>query len=275
MCKMITANSKTFLIGEYCVLFGGGAIVITTPPEFKLTVKKNEESRIIGINEKSPAFSFYTKHKSIFKDLSIEFIDPHSESGGFGASSAQFTMLYKLFLSLMHCDLKIKSFLEEYKYFAGKASGADCISQIYNHHVIHFNSENNLVTNLEWNFDAIDFLIFKTGFKTSTHIHLSQLNENLDISELNIHVENAKLSFVKKDNANLISSVNSFFSSLKKFGFVLENTSELVKSFINIDGVFAAKGCGAMCSDAILVIFDANNKSNVIEEAKKLKLTLI
>ncbi len=275
MHKIITAKSKTFLIGEYCVLFGGSSIILTTKPEFKLVIKTNKrESKITGISEQSPAFLFYIKYKNVFKNLNIEFIDPYKGSGGLGASSAQFTTLYKLYLSLTQRNLEINSFLKEYKHFAGKASGADCVSQIYNHH-IYFNSKNNITKNLEWNFKNIDFAIFKTNFKTTTHLHLSQLDDNLNISELNIYVENAKQSFVNKDSDCLISNVNLFFSSLKELGLVLDKTNELIKIFMNLKGVFAAKGCGAMCSDTILIIFDTKNKLNVLETAKKLALTII
>lgn len=275
MHKIIAAKSKTFLIGEYCVLFGGSAIILTTIPEFKLVIKTNEkESKITGISEQSPAFSFYIKYKNVFKNLDIEFIDPYKESGGLGASSAQFTTLYKLYLALTHCNLEINSFLKEYKYFAGKASGADCVSQIYNHH-IYFDSKNSTAENLEWNFENIDFAIFRTNFKTATHLHLSQLDNNLNVSELKIYVENAKQSFTNKDSDCLISNVNLFFSSLKELGLVLDKTNELVKVFMNTKGVFAAKGCGAMCSDTILVIFDIKNKLNVLETAKRLSLIII
>jgi len=271
MQQVITAKSKTFLIGEYCILFGGSAIVLTTSPEFELIVKENEE-KIVGINENSPAFSFYVKHKNVFKNLSIEFIDPHKGSGGLGASSAQFTMLYKLFLSLSRGNLEINSFLAEYKSLAGRASGADCVSQIYNHHV-YFNSQNNAVENIEWNFKDIDFAIFKTGLKTSTHLHLSQLSNVIDVSELSEYVENARLAFINKDSNCLVSSVNSFFSSLKKLGFTLDQINKIVENFLKTEGVLAAKGCGAMCSDTILIIFNPEHKANLLRCVDAMHIT--
>ena len=35
---ILSAGSKTFLVGEYSVLFGGSAVVLLTPPLFKLQV---------------------------------------------------------------------------------------------------------------------------------------------------------------------------------------------------------------------------------------------
>jgi mevalonate kinase len=275
MSKVIPAKSKTFLIGEYCVLFGGSAIILATNPEFKLIVQEIEkETTISGVSKESPAFLFYIKHKDVFRNLTIEFIDPYKGSGGLGASSAQFTTLYKLYLSLTHCNFDVNLCLKDYKYFAEKASGSDCISQYYNQHT-YFNSKNNTIENLGWNFENIDFAIFKTNFKTATHQHLSQLKPNFNISKLNIYVENVKQSFANKDSDCLISSVNLFYSSLNEFGLALDKTNALVEKIMDTEGVLAAKGCGAMCSDTILVIFDKNKKQNILATAKGLELIII
>jgi mevalonate kinase len=288
---IITAKSKTFLIGEYSILFGGSAIVFTTLPEFKLIVTKNTSGAdygcINGIEKESPAFKFYKKVGDIFKNLSIEFIDPHSNSGGLGASSAQFVMLYKLYLKLlnkngsfpMHSTVGMGVFLDEYRDLAGtkdciKPSGADCIAQFRNQHT--YISEKELKT-LKWNFKDANFLIFKTGFKVQTHIHLQQLKEinmaKIDI--LNSYVENVKNGFDNENISSVCSNIQCFFELLNELGLVTDNTYSSVGEFLRTDGVLAAKGCGALAADTIIVIYELCKKQNVIETAKKLRLSIV
>ncbi|MDR1561005.1 MAG: hypothetical protein LBS23_01475, partial [Holosporaceae bacterium] len=56
---ILSAKCKTFLVGEYSVLFGGSAVLLATNPQFKLQITKNEKSLLVGVPEESPAFLFY------------------------------------------------------------------------------------------------------------------------------------------------------------------------------------------------------------------------
>jgi mevalonate kinase len=274
---IFSAKSKTFLVGEYAVLFGGSAVLLATEPEFKLLANKTTTGEsLAGVSNGSAAHKFYLAHKNIFKNLSIKFVDPFNGAGGLGASSAQFVLLYKLYLYLNRCRFDINSFLEEYKTLAaGKAgslrpSGADCLTQYYNHN-IYFNSHDGSTRKIEWSFPNLDFAIFRTGFKVATHEHLRELRY-LDISELREFSSGVLQSFVDGDERSLVKNIHNFFNVLKKMQLTLEHTSDLVEKFLKLDGVLAAKGCGAMGADTIIAIFSRERKDSVRKAAKDLGL---
>jgi mevalonate kinase len=251
-----TAGSKTFLVGEYSVLYGGCAVVLITPPAFELRAAVGETS-LLGIEKESPAFRFYESHD--FADLAIEFIDPHNGSGGFGASSAQFVMLYQLYLQLTKRQFDIDLFLNEYKALSecsGRVvpSGADCIAQYFNHHIF-FDSQTNNVEKLNWEFPHLDFAIFKTKHKIATHLHLKELRY-MDIAKLQRPILNVKKSFLDNNEQLLIKNTQDFFNFLKDDNLIIDQNIKTVAKLFQIDGVKVAKGCGACGADTILVIFE-------------------
>lgn len=274
---IISAKSKTFLVGEYCVACGGGAILLCTKPDFKLRVKRSKNAQIRGIDPRTPAFAFYLKNKHIFNNLFIKFIDPYKGMGGFGASSAQFSMLYRLRNRLVGINgVNYSEFLDEYRLIAGKElavkpSGADCLAQIQNNH-IYFDG-NSKIENLKWDFNNIDFLIFRTGYKTPTHEHLRKLSVDF-ISKycerLAWVVEGVKESWTQNNSVQFGKKIMDFFYLLNELGVVREETKELVSKIIKIDGVLAAKGCGAMASDTIVVIFAKALRDKVVNAIKNI-----
>ncbi|MDR1375832.1 MAG: hypothetical protein LBJ45_03410 [Holosporaceae bacterium] len=279
--NVFSAKSKTFLVGEYAVLFGGSAVLLATNPEFKLLVapKTAAENFLTGVSDESAANKFYLAHADVFKNLSIGFVDPFKGAGGLGASSAQFVLLYKLYLRLSEGKFAANSFLEEYKTLAAngdgspKPSGADCLTQYYNHSIC-FDSHSGSVRKICWNFPRLDFAIFRTGFKVVTHEHLRKL-QPLDIAELESFSSIVQQSFSDGDEHSLVENVQNFFNVLKKKKLALEQTSDLVEKFLKHDGVLAAKGCGAMGADTIIVIFSKERKNSVLEIAKNLGLSTI
>ncbi|MDR3187017.1 MAG: hypothetical protein LBT63_01120 [Holosporaceae bacterium] len=275
---IFSAKSKTFLVGEYAVLFGGSAVLLATDPEFKLLAARTTTGEsLAGIGDGSAAHKFYLAHKNVFKNLSIRFTDPFNGAGGLGASSAQFVLLYKLYLRLSGGNFDAKSFLEEYRTLATcgtaslKPSGADCLTQCYNHSIC-FSPHDGSVGKIEWDFPHLDFAIFRTGFKVVTHEHLRELRP-MDVSELKEFSSGALQSFVDGDEDSLVENVQNFFNALKEMRLVLEQISNLVEKILKLDGVLAAKGCGAMGADTIITIFFREQKNNVRKVAQDLGLT--
>ena len=316
---IIEAKSKTFLVGEYCVMCGGSAVLLCTDPAFKLRIKKSASSIIRGIPEGSPAFTFYQKHRRIFDDLFIKFIDPYKGTGGFGASSAQFVLLYKLYRRLTNqsdqseitnqsgiiditenidvtensnansnanteknsaenvFDENISELLNEYREISAKnqlvkPSGADCVAQMHNHH-IYFDSNNNKIENLIWNFKEIDFAIVKTGNKLSTHEHLRNLSPDFvckNCAQLTKIVEAVKQSWLQCEAKAFSANIMDFFHALNEIGLVAVETNKLVQRILEIEGVLAAKGCGAMAADTIVVIFEKKSKNKIIKLIKNI-----
>jgi len=265
---IFSTGSKTFLVGEYSVLFGGGAIVLVTPPLFRLAVEKGK-SAIVGIPEDSPAYKFYKLHD--FENLAIRFYDPHGQAGGFGASSAQFALLYRLHLRLTRQQFEINSFLNEYRLLAHSEgispSGADCVAQHFNHNIF-FDSKNNNIELMKWNFPTLDFAIFKTNCKIMTHLHLKQL-PSFDIGELHRCTLNVRKSFLDIDEEYLIKNVQTFFNLLKEKNLVIESTIKTIDELLKIDGVKAAKGCGALGADTIIIIFEKSKKDTIFSKINK------
>jgi mevalonate kinase len=274
--NIFLSGSKTFLAGEYAVLFGGSAVVLVTPPEFQLTIKEGKTERF-GIDVGSPADLFYKSHD--FGGISMKFCDPHNGSGGLGASSAQFATLYKLHLQLTGQKFNVESFLDEYKRLSclnegGVApSGADCVAQYFNRHIF-FNSQTQSTETINWNFPNLDFVVFKTEYKTPTYLHLQKLSP-IRITELENAVLNIKKSFTDANEESLTYNVQIFFNLLKEKNLIMAQIALTVDRLLKIDGVKSAKGCGALGADAIIVIFEKSARSILLKKAQNLGLRQI
>ncbi|MDR1236328.1 MAG: hypothetical protein LBJ96_04960 [Holosporaceae bacterium] len=260
----IRTGSKTFLVGEYSVLFGGGAVVLVTAPYFRLKIRSGK-TNLVGVEEQSPAYRFYKTHD--FNGLSIDFCDPHNKSGGFGASSAQFSLLYQLYLRLTRKEFDAKSFLAEYKQLSSKTkgvapSGADCVAQYFNYS-IYFNGADGSAEKINRNFPNLDFAIFSTGYKVATHLHLQELKA-FNIEKFQKAVLGVRKSFADGNEEALVENVRNFSDLLAENNFVCDNSLGIVEKLLKTEGVRAAKGCGALGADTVLVIFE---KSKIPDES--------
>ena len=92
----LSVPSKTFLLGEYVVIHGGPALVLTTEPRFTLYALLQKTQRQIDIHSKSPAGKWIEQHADFYQQYHLQFNDPHQSKGGFGASGAQFILLEAL-----------------------------------------------------------------------------------------------------------------------------------------------------------------------------------
>ncbi|MDR2267940.1 MAG: hypothetical protein LBD81_00625 [Holosporaceae bacterium] len=277
---IFSAKSKTFLVGEYAVLFGGGAVLLATDPEFQLIVNKidSREAILTGMIESSPGFLFFREYKSVFDHLEIKFLDPHGGRGGFGASSAQYVLLYKLYSHLTGKPIQLETFLNEYKHFAGGGcvapSGADCVLQLHNRHV-YFDSRDNHLELLNWNFPNIEFAIFPTNTKVQTHNHIQNL-PFIDVSDLNVCVDGVKKSFLLGNVEMLSKNIMDFSHAIIKKKLAVKEVRHVIDLLLYTDGVLAAKGCGAMLADTIVVLLQKKKKKIVLEAIKTIvKQTVI
>lgn len=274
---ILSAGSKTFLVGEYSVLFGGSAVVLSTEPYFTLRHDVGS-TNLGGINELSPAGKLYKKHQYLFENLSLTFIDPYNGSGGFGASSAQFALLYKLMLQLSNREFCIKDFLQEYRSFVPDngvlPSGADCVCQFLNHH-IYFDSKTCTAESIEFNLPNIAFAIFKTNFKVATHEHLRTLHSDFDISELQQCTQNVANGLKTKNEKLVINGINDFFQHLCEMNLILPQTKEIVSQLKKDSVILAAKGCGALGADTVIVLYEKDAKNRVISTANNLGLKTV
>src|SRR5262245_22216155 len=88
----LSAPGKAFILGEYAVLGGLPAVIAAVPPRFQL---RAGESTGHGFHAESPAGRLleYTSAKGVAIPP-LEFGDPLKGAGGFGASTAQFALVY-------------------------------------------------------------------------------------------------------------------------------------------------------------------------------------
>lgn len=295
MTLKLEAPSKTFLVGEYAVLAGGSAIVLNTSPRFSLIATKKSAAGLNGevadvrdIAQASPAGKWLEHRRPLVKDWNIEFIDPHHGRGGFGASGAQFLMVHSLttfFQSSVSRAVEgysTKDLWNDFRTLSnGEGSGADVLAQSVGGAAI-VNMEHRMAEGKAWPFADLEFLIVRTQEKIPTHEHLREFNiesvkELIAPAEVCVKAFQAGLADGKSPEVTqrFVESVNTYGIHLQKLGLQVPRTLELLKQIRTVDGVQAAKGCGALGADTILVLVTRSELGQVIEHLQVLGLEVV
>lgn len=262
MSLVFSVPGKTFLAGEYLVLNEGPALLFLSQPCFELTAKPGK-GQVEGLHQNSPAGLFIRKHKDYFAKLDISFKDPHQGIGGFGASTAQFLSAYALWLYKeaaqldMEKILDFKHILEAYYEVAWngqglRPSGADVVGQLIGS-LTFFEKRQGLINVKNWPFSGLEFYLIHTGNKVATHEHLRMLKK-FDTTNLEQSFVQIKESFDVASEEKFLEGIKSYAKGLKELNFTCEPTLNLLKDLQSIPGVRAAKGCGALGADVVLVI---------------------
>lgn len=278
MSFCFTVPSKTFFLGEYVALKGGPSILLSTEPRFKLTAIHKEQTDNKGIKSESPTGKLLAKHAELFRNYSIHFEDPYKGMGGFGASSAQFIMLYALIQQLQSLKVDDVELLKVYERMAWKGvgippSGADLIAQLHGGMCFFYKAKKKL-TSFSWPFAELDFALIHTGNKLATHKHLENLAD-FNPSALEAIVQQGLVNIEQRDSQGIIHTINSYTRTLLSLGFVAQRTEELLKQIATCPEILAAKGCGALGADVILMLFTRKNQKNVIDWCKNKGLNVI
>lgn len=291
MSLVISVPSKSFFAGEYSALNGGPAITVATAPRFELRVRAGA-GWTTGINKDSPAGKLIQQHSLFFNQFDLEFFDPHMGRGGWGASTAQFLAAYRLLHWQGTADERkgdqenghesyfdhekltspmVTGLLENYKQVAwdGRGlppSGADLIGQLKGGFTF-FEKRKNLITSLKWAFSDLEFYLIPTGAKVATHHHLQELSGfNTDLLES--YVRRVQVAFTSESKSGLIEGLHFISKELQDRHWVVETTKEYLKVLNAIPGVLAAKGCGALGADVVLVVVE-KSKSVLFEALLK------
>lgn len=273
----LSAPGKTFLCGEYLALRGGPSVVLSTAPRFQLRVSKKldaskfEESKVAAtgsvFHEQSPAGHLLAQYPEFFAKYEMDFKNPYGQ-GGFGGSTAEFLLLKAVHqfgdgLWTEHqLDLDVRAVLSEYRELHKdkvlKPSGADLVGQACGA-ITGFDRRAGRIQLFRWSFPHLGFVLFATGLKVPTHEHLSQFSAESELEQF----EALDQPCQKVWDALSISSEGQFLIGLNEVSRQLEilglqddKILARARSFRAVPGVRAAKGCGALGADVMLVVFD-------------------
>lgn len=297
MITEISVASKTFLVGEYAALLKSPCLVLNTTPRFSLELRHKHNEFIAhhdNFNSITPAGKFLHVHYKDFEHNDIQFFDPHYGRGGFGASSAQFALLYlaqkyknkslgvipseardlpingdpssqKALLG-MTVGNEITGIIEAYQQYAwnglgSKPSGADVISQLHGH-ICYIDFAKGKTETFDWPFEELDFFLVHTNNKLATHEHLKFV-KSIDCEPLNSITAHAYQAFKLNDPYLLIDSINAYSMALEKQGYVAANTQKILTELKKQDIILAAKGCGALGADVLLIVYAIEQQSQV------------
>ena len=272
----LSAPSKTFLIGEYLAVRGGPSIVLNTFPRFELEVHPADSLVLKGIPTASPAARFIdaqnTESQGNIK-FSFEFRDPHLGKGGFGASSAQFALCYRFF----YPNCSAQELLQEYRTFAASGrgvlpSGADVMAQSFGCGLSLV--EGHAVSQLDWPFADFGLLLVRTGKKVATHEHLAQLKIG-DVSGWSEGVSKCWQSLRMRNEQQFVECVHDYRLKLESRGWIAETTREILEQISNWPGVLAAKGCGALGADVVMIVAETEKLDSISRQVRTIGLETV
>lgn len=261
---VLSVPGKSFLAGEYLALKGGPCLLFSSKPRFELRATKGS-GKVEGLHPESPAGKLLQANRDFFSTYDLSFYDPHEGRGGWGASTAQFLTAFVLNEWRESCELEtlkslsISRLLESYWNFAWngegtRPSGADLVSQ-YKGSLTLFEKRTGLVAVHGWTFADIDFALIPTQHKLPTHEHLKTLGE-FNEPAFEDAVEIIRGSLQTSQSAEFVKGIRANAKALMEAGFVAEHTQKLCADMLQKPGVLAAKGCGAMGADVILVVYE-------------------
>jgi hypothetical protein len=268
-----SAPSKSFWLGEYSVLKGRPALLGAHSPRFTLNARFGDgEHAPLPFSEKSPAGLLWHKALSRHPELSSASafsFSGGSEGGGFGASTAQFLLLYWALAQAGFLDLPLNwlSAYDCYRELTKKEtlppSGADLVSQ-WKGGLTLFHPSERIAAEVLPLFEGSCILIFTAAHlgnrKTQTHEHLASLKPDF-LSETNAsRLSNATLmgmEALQTDEPRLLGQ--AFLDTadqLWNLGLECKEAHEDRKAVEGLPGVLGVKGMGALLSDGLIVVLD-------------------
>ncbi len=240
--------AKTFLVGEYAVLEGESALVISHEPYFEFGPTG------FSPHPESPAGRL-KPHDSL-KLLKHPLIG----AGGFGASTAEFIAAWFNQNEKSLNQDWWRDCLKSYKdlHLPGNPSGADLTAQIIGG-ITKFSPKDQTGEKFDWPFPDLSFSIFKTGTKVQTHDHLLNLKD-VNFSLLKVPLNKTLNGFSLKNQSEFIHGVKEYRNVLQTLNLEILSTTQILDQVLKNPQVLAAKGCGALGADSFIVF--TNQKLN-------------
>lgn len=256
---IFSSPSKTFLCGEYAVLVGGSALVLTHGPRFTLQISHSTSEKFPSwLHPNSPAGRLFKKYEVLLKDFRFQFNDPHHGRGGFGASGAQFVTLYAFIKDLKNqfSEVFLGTLLKEFKELdSSNSSGCDVLAQWRGGIVRVSPSFPQDTQSLDWPFEDLEVVIIPTGVKAPTHDHLENIRHD-QLAGLKTLSESVIDAFIDRDQQGFFSGLQSFSEEMDSQGLLAPHSKSMMKTLSSCPGFKLVKACGALGSDTLLLFID-------------------
>ncbi len=285
-----TSPGKIFLLGEYAVLAERPALVAAVGPRFGMSRGLIGTSTEFHPQSPSGRLLAYARKKGV--DLgAMSFVDPMNGAGGFGASTAQFALLYLAFSREQGVDASAwgarKLYRELMRDEPLPPSGADLIAQWVGG-VTFFDPSSAQVSKIDLRAVGQHLLVFsasnQSGRKVATHTHLQSLarrgfpslEDQALIDELASITDQGAKSCLAGQVRGFGAALGSYGAALRRAGLECEAATRDREALGEISGVIGVKGAGALQADALIVMCETlDAQAHVIEAAQARNLKLV
>ncbi len=284
--NQLRVPSKTFLLGEYAALVGGPSLVLSHEPDFLFVAESeaganrssNEKAQKLEVHTESPAGRLIRRQPGQAEPL--YFLDPHAGQGGFGRSTAEFLAFWlgsqtqsmgsqlevteRDPLGRIRMDENmVKRLLADYRGPTVQPSGADLLAQVLGH-VALVDPKRRLWESWSWQFESLDFAVFRTGLKVPTHDHLKELVYD-SYSSLTQLARDGVSSFYDLRPQAFVESIKNYREELLRLRLEHGHTTEIVERLMSEKFVLAAKGCGSLGADVVLILVSRDTSDEVLK----------
>jgi mevalonate kinase len=258
---------KVFVLGEYAVLSGLPALAVGVAPRFSGSLCETEAEGCDYHLESPVGRLLRWAMERHGVSYSFHFDDPY-QSGGFGASTAQFAIAYAAGaerLGLSRDWRSVWRFYRDLTVSDGIApSGADLVAQLRGG-VTLFDPTSLTSADLWARFDWSRLLIFapdaQPDRKVATHAHLKALSGGREaewrarlFSRLERPLMRGLFAIARRDVRSLGQAMNDYADVLADSCLEMQRTLEDRRALAELPGVYGAKGSGALQADVVLAL---------------------
>ena len=284
------------------MLGGAPGLVLAIPPRFKLSTSQSSRQGTPvknAFHPESPAGSLLKqeelKKEELKEPIFVSWDDPFSGQGGFGASTAQFGLLWaalseksKVSHGVKSNDnysdnLKVWQLYRDLPHSGAQPSGADLAVQLEGGLLQFELSKWKRLPPIDLGSEA-KLLIFsasaQVGRKVATHVHLDQLHENYPQLEQSYpKLEHLVLEGIdalkRKDFVSFGRTLTFYASELANLRLEAPSAYSDRMELLKLEGVLGVKGCGALLADTLIVLLRPEAEERVISHARDRGLRLI
>lgn len=272
----VAIPAKTFILGEYAVLEGAGALMLMSEPYFQLQLQpmpRTFHAPTIPFHPKSPVAQLWQDDMVLLDGWKMVFIDPYRGLGGMGRSSAEFIggWFAKHFLQFGEHDVRLSELLKAYQTVCKPAagltpSGVDVVSQIVQGGFVEVPKDRLSVKSVQWPFDDVEVVLLHTRQHCATAQHL------MDITEVPKALSDLTFAGLKAFHAKqwdvFLMVLREFVMVQTSLGWLSDYSLALIAFFEKLEGVYAVKGCGAMGADVLAVFCTTAQRMSVMAQAR-------